>query len=353
MRDTARPTSSAAYDWASAAVASSMGLGAYIDGWAHNHALATGRTIETFFTPWHALLYGGYGLVVLLLAATHVYWTSRGYQWKKAIPHGYVLTVAGAAIFAAGGAFDMIWHIMFGIEVSTEALLSPSHIILVVGAVLIYMGPARSVVTRLGGRSLDSWIDNGPFVLSLLWLLSSFTFFTQYASPFSSTLASTARKPVPDNADFRDLLQSFAVAGLVLQSAFLSGVVLYGLKFKRLPFGSFAAIIGLNALLVTHMRADYLTVSPAILSIGAALAGLLADVLYARLRPQDGGFWPLKIFGFCVPAIVYALYFSSIVAFGGTYWSIHLILGSVLTAGIVGLLLTFLMPGPKHAAESV
>ena len=81
----ARPPSSPAYDWLMAATASCMGLGAYIDGWAHNHALKTGAALETFFDPWHALLYGGYGLV-RALAATLLYWRARGYRWADAVP---------------------------------------------------------------------------------------------------------------------------------------------------------------------------------------------------------------------------------------------------------------------------
>src|SRR5437773_2461467 len=33
-------------------------VGVFVDGWAHNNLVA----LESFFTPWHALLYSGYGV---------------------------------------------------------------------------------------------------------------------------------------------------------------------------------------------------------------------------------------------------------------------------------------------------
>lgn len=332
-----RPPSSAAYDWLMGAFASCMGGGAYIDGWAHNHALRTGAAIETFFTPWHALLYGGYALCAVALIVSALVWHARGYSWRAALPRGYGLSALGVAIFFCGGVLDLVWHTLFGIEASTSALLSPTHLILVIGAVLIYLGPLRSVVARDPERT--SWRQNGPVVLSLLWLLSSFTFFTQYASPFASTLASALRVPP---SDFIDLFHALGVAGVALQSALLAGVLLYGVKIGRVPRGTFTAIITLNVLLVTGMRVDMLSVSPVILTAGALVAGLVIDGLYAQLQPATRGAAALKLFAFLAPAIVYVPYFAAIAAFGGTYWTIHLVTGCVVTAGLMGLLLSYL-----------
>ena len=334
----ARPASTPAYDWLMALTASCMGLGAYIDGWAHNHALATGGAIETFFTPWHALLYGGYGLVAVTLIASIFFWHARGYAWMGALPHGYRLSLAGVGIFFAGGILDLIWHTLFGIEASTAALLSPTHLTLVVGAVLMYLGPLRSVVAR--GPERSSWAVNGPVVVSLLWLLSSFTFFSQYASPFASTLASSGRVPP---AYYIDLFEALGVAGVALQAAFLAGVILHAVKIARVPFGTFMVLVAGNVLLVTAMRVDMISVKPLVLSAGAILAGIVIDLLYARWRPAANGGWQLKAFAFAAPALVYAVYFLSVVLFGGSYWSVHLLTGCVATAGLAGLLISYLV----------
>ena len=341
--DRARPQASAGYDWLMGVLASCMGGGAYIDGWAHNHALRTGAAIETFFTPWHALLYGGYALCAGALIASVVLWHARGFAWRSALPRGYGLSLAGVAIFFAGGLLDLLWHTLFGIEASTSALLSPTHLVLLVGAVLIYLGPLRSVVARDPER--QSWVQNGPVVLSLLWLLSSFTFFTQYASPFASTLASSLRVPP---SDFIDLFHALGVAGVALQAALLAGVLLYGVKIARLPAGAFTAIVTLNVLLVTAMRVDMISVSPLLLTAGAFVAGVAIDVLYAQLRPGSGSA-ALKTFAFLAPAIVYVPYFAAIAAFGGTYWTVHLVTGCIVTAGLVGLLLSYLVAPVERA----
>lgn len=321
-----------------------MGTGAYIDGWAHNHALATGGAIETFFTPWHALLYGGYALVALVLLGSASYWHARGSAWPDSLPRGYGLSIAGLGIFALGGVLDMIWHVLFGIEASTSALLSPTHLMLVAGAVLLYMGPARSVLARVRGPV--TWATDGPLVMSLLWLLSSFTFFTQYASPFASSLASRAR--IPSNPQWFDLFHALGVAGVALQAALLAGVVLYALRLGRVPFGTFTVVFGLNVLLVTIMRIDMLAVSPLVLTAGAILAGLITDVLYARMQPSPRKPVELRIFSFCAPALLYAAYFSAIVAFGGTYWNVHLLTGCVATAGLIGVLMSYLISEPAE-----
>ena len=51
----------------------------------------------------------------------------------------------------AGAIGDMFWHIVFGIEVSIDALLSPTHLLLLIGALLILSGPLRA-----------AWFDDDP-----------------------------------------------------------------------------------------------------------------------------------------------------------------------------------------------
>ena len=54
-----------------------------------------------------------------------------------------------------GAVGDMVWHIVFGFEVSVEALLSPTHLLLALGGTLIVTGPVRAAWqrTRSGGWS--------------------------------------------------------------------------------------------------------------------------------------------------------------------------------------------------------
>ncbi len=64
--------------------------GAFLDNWAHAHI----ATLDTFFTPWHGVLYSGYAACAAVL---EVRWVREG-----SLPDGYGLSVAGCALFAVG-----------------------------------------------------------------------------------------------------------------------------------------------------------------------------------------------------------------------------------------------------------
>lgn len=330
-----RPRATTAFNWGMAAVSGLLATGSYIDGWAHNHFV----TIETFFTPWHALLYGGFGMCALYLVAAAFYWHNAGYAWRYALPEGYLTGIAGAAVFVVGGMLDMLWHIVFGIEASVDALLSPTHLMLVTGAVMMYLAPLRNVVAE--DRDRSSWSQNGPLIFGLLWTLCGFTFFTQYASPFASALSAVGERP---GANGMLVMQSLGLAGVFVQAALLMGIVLFTVRMQRVPPGAFTLLFTMNAAYMVVMRVDKLLASPLVLVVAAFCAGVVADALYARLQPSSGRTRSLRIFAFSVPACLYAAYFTAIALTAGTYWSVHLLTGCVFTAGIIGLLMSYLLP---------
>src|SRR6266581_759463 len=53
--------------------------GLFLDGWAHNH----GQVDNTFFTPWHVVLYSGYFACAVVLVATVFINHWRGYRWQE------------------------------------------------------------------------------------------------------------------------------------------------------------------------------------------------------------------------------------------------------------------------------
>src|SRR5690349_13973146 len=84
-------------------------IGLFLDGWAHNH-----QRPETIFTPWHAVFYSGF-----LACALHTLSILRRHgvtldNWRRRMPPGQGLTVAGLAVFLVGGAGDLVWHSVFG-----------------------------------------------------------------------------------------------------------------------------------------------------------------------------------------------------------------------------------------------
>ncbi|MGH2688223.1 MAG: hypothetical protein ACRDKW_05385, partial [Actinomycetota bacterium] len=131
-----RPVASALFTWGAVLVSSLLVAGLYVDLWAHSH----GRVDQSFFTPWHAMLYGGYTVAAAYLALATLRGRRRGLPLRRSLPDGYGLSLVGAAIFALAGAGDMAWHMAFGIEMGVDALFSPSHLALAAGGTLIVAG---------------------------------------------------------------------------------------------------------------------------------------------------------------------------------------------------------------------
>src|SRR5438046_6860974 len=69
--------------------------GLFLDGWAHNHHFVD----NTFFTPWHAILYSAFAGNALALAIATFRNHARGRSWLAAIPRGYELAVIGIPLF--------------------------------------------------------------------------------------------------------------------------------------------------------------------------------------------------------------------------------------------------------------
>ena len=96
---------------------------------------------ETFFSPPHAILYGGIasatlGSVVMLLSL------------RSSINHGSILKTPvklasiGISMLLAAGPFDFAWHSAFGLD----GLLSPPHFILVMGMLINSSGALLGIV---------------------------------------------------------------------------------------------------------------------------------------------------------------------------------------------------------------
>ena len=145
LKEKARAASSLRFDWIMVAVSVWWLGGLFIDGWAHSNI----PQLETFFTPWHAVFYSGYlavAFTLLVQILLHLRQSARsrggrapsllglvreslpGNRWLRAVPTGYELSVLGLAVFGVSGIGDLTWHLIFGIERGTEALLSPTHL---------------------------------------------------------------------------------------------------------------------------------------------------------------------------------------------------------------------------------
>lgn len=327
--------SSIRLDWMVALLSSWMIGGIHLDAWAHHQF-----EIETFFTPWHGVLYSGFLALAAVLSGVFIWNIQKGRHWRVAMAMGYGLSLLGVAIFFAGGFGDMVWHILFGIEVDIEALLSPTHLMLAIGGALILTGPIRAA----WGRTDDSWKSLLPPLLSLALLLAVFSFFTSYANPLSDAILAQGQRPTDNEAVF--LTQGVGVAGILIQSALMMGVILLAVNRWSLPFGSLTLILTVSTFLTVSVHEDW-RLAPV-----GLLAGLAADLWLVWFQPtalRPGAF---RLFAFSVPGSFYMVYFATLAITGGIWWTVHLWTGGIVLAGIVGWLLSFVFLPPMRPLES-
>jgi hypothetical protein len=354
----ARAVSSLRFDWIMVAVSVWWLGGLFIDGWAHSNI----PQLETFFTPWHAVFYSGYLAVTFTLLVqiilnlrqsarseggstpslvTLVRENLPGKRWLQAIPNGYELSVLGVAIFGVSGIGDLTWHLFLGIERSTEALLSPTHLGLALGIGLALSGPLRAAWRRPGAT--PSWRQLGPAILSLTFTFSLLTFFTVYASPLVTPW------PIIDTGSS----PARGITGILLMTALSMSFVLLALRRWRLPFGTFTFMFGLNGALMVVFSPDSLLVSVPT----ALLGGFAADLLYRFLQPSLDQPSSVRLFAFLVPAMFYTLYLVDLAIVGpiifqsGILWSAPFWAGTPIIAGITGFLLSYVMLPPTQAVE--
>jgi hypothetical protein len=336
------------FDWVYSLLASVLIGGVFLDGWAHNH----GKVDQSFFTPWHAVLYSGFVILAAFLVLTLVVNHASGVPWRSAYPPGYGSSVVGAAVFALGGVGDLIWHTLFGIEQGIEGNISPSHLTLALGGLLLFTGPLRSAWKKTAPDAAARWVTLLPALLALTYIHSLLTFFTQYASPIVKSRADlhitqilitlTPFQTYTEN----DLSTKLGVTGILLETAIMMGVIFFILRrWPRLPLGSLAVLFGLNGFMMSFLAGDAPILAVAILS---ALIGLLFDLLTRALRPSAEHVLGLRIFAFAVPCINYVIYFVVLLAIHGSFgWSTHLWTGAIVEAGIVGLLLSYVFVPPQ------
>ena len=85
-------------DWLNITVISWFFAGLYADGWAHGHL----ARLETFFTPWHALLYSGFLATVSVLIGTALRNRKLNGTWQHALPQGYQMSFVGVVLLVLG-----------------------------------------------------------------------------------------------------------------------------------------------------------------------------------------------------------------------------------------------------------
>jgi len=320
-------------------------IGLFVDGWAHNNL----STLETFFTPWHALFYSGF-----IACAAWILWQvdrryRAGSRGLDAVPAGFGLALAGLGIFAVGGAGDLVWHTIFGIETNIDALFSPTHLLLFVGIVLVASAPLRAAWADPAEPAAPGFVRFLPVLLSATLTATVVAFMFMFLGAFIDGAgdlddvlgASYQGEYVTHLTTVQDVSSVLATNLIVLAPLLLL------IRRWRVPFGTVTVLLGTIATLtaaIEEFRQWWLVVA-------ALVAGLAADAMLTRLRPWHDRrrFWAA---GALIPVVVWTVYFATIAAVQGIGWVAELWTGSIMWAGLLGTALAVLAWPPAMPAAA-
>jgi len=315
-------------------------VGLFIDGWAHNH-----QRPETIFTPWHGILYSG-----LLVCAC---WASRlarrdkrpGESVWRSPPVGHSLTLVGVIVFAVGGTSDLVWHSVFGVEASLAALLSPTHLVMLAGALLVMTGPLRAGWAD-GRQQAPSFRAFLPTLVSLILTTALIAFFFQYATPFRRDNYGTW-VPAYTNlvtrfsgaaASYGEAIQIVGMLSLLVTNLIYVGALLFILRRWRPPFGTATLLFWSVTALVGGIDGF---VRPWPL-LAALPAGLLGDLLIRRLDPSPHRAAAAYAVAALTSLSLWLFFFGSYQLAYGIGWTPELWAGALVMATMSALALSVL-----------
>jgi hypothetical protein len=321
-------------------------FGVFLDGWAHSEII---DTLESFFTPWHAVLYTGFTGAAVWITYQSMRFQSRGAAFDLArIPIGYGLALIGVGLFGASGFGDMIWHGIFGVENGIEALLSPTHLGLFLGMALMLTAPLRAAwhSTDEVDRSFRSFF---PTLLSMTLSTAGIAFFVMYLSPLKDQVAGLDRMTWASmqGEDFIEMQHGFGVAGILVSTIILLAPLLVALRRFTLPFGSItfvATLVGVGMVAIEGFHSGEVALS-------YVIAGIAGDVLVRLLDPRAHNVARFRAFATLLPLVVWSAYFAILQFTAGIGWVVEFWAGSVVLASLTGFGLATLMTLPAAPVQ--
>lgn len=301
--------------------------GLQLDAYAH----ATTPELETFWTPWHAVLYSG-----IAVSGFTLLWLLRKrlpaiptYRSLVALPNALRIPMLGMAFLLVGGGVDTLWHNIFGIEQGLEIFVSPSHEAIILGMCLFAMGPALLLATRPGDR-----LSPGDAVLATLSALLSVLpvhIYSLHASVFGAIFFGPDPSPQRIFSFSGQIFHGYLVSTILL----LLPIVLAGRRW-RVPIGMPTVLVMLVSLAMYAMFQSDEAAWWLPLTIGAAAAGVeLLARLVGPLRPlsREAAWVTL---GAVAPVLVWSTLFLVADAQVGVGWNVHIVSGLLTYTAIAG-----------------
>ncbi|KUL40438.1 hypothetical protein [Actinoplanes awajinensis] len=302
-------------------------IGLQLDAYAH----ATTPELETFWTPWHGVLYSG-----IAASGFTLLWIMRSrlpaiptYRSLLALPNALRIPMGGMAALLVGGGVDTLWHNIFGIEKNLEIFVSPSHELIILGMVLVAMGPALMLATS-PGRTLS--VGGGFLVaISALFSVLPLHIYSLHASALGFRhLGSGDDDPLVFSTDGQ-LVHGYLFSTVLL----LAPILMIGRRW-RLPIGLASALVAIPALLM-HLMFDsedawwpQLTVA-----IAAPIVELLLRVANRFVKLPVTARW--IALGLLAPPIVWGAVLAVGQSVTGTVgWNVHMVSGLLTFSALTG-----------------
>jgi hypothetical protein len=230
------------------------------------------------------------------------------------------------ALFAVGGVGDGIWHTIFGVETSVDALLSPTHLVLLSGLLLLLSTPLRSFwvdpIAAATWPSAGMAVASATLVTSLVGFFLTYAFGLGYTWPFEQIYN-------PDTGANEDWVVRFLAAGYLV-TILLVVPVLGLLRRTDLPTGSVVVMWAVPVLL------HNLAFDGDLQGVVAAAVGAVALEVVLRRLGRSGS--RRRSILLAVPAGVLALWsaWMALVALGpGLGWMPELWAGHIIMCALV------------------
>lgn len=321
------------FDWVIVVLGLWMIGGAHLQAWAQHQFI-----IETYFSFWRSIWYFGYIAISIALSGMFLFNLKRSKSLRNAIPVGYEFSLVGVVVFLIGASVDAWLHKVFDIGVILVESINPWHVLLAVGSVLIISGPLRATRRRTLHEN-QRWMSLMPALLSLALMLAEFSFFASQSHPLSRTILGLDLRTSPDEIGVQSLVAG--ISTILVQSALLSGVILFSIQRLWLPVGGITLIITIAYGLTISIHENFMLMPFEI------LAGLGAEIFYWWLKPFLIPTIRFRWFAFGLPILFYMFYFLVLAITNGVMWPLHIWTGTILLSGVTGWLLSYAFVPPQ------
>jgi hypothetical protein len=317
-----------------------MIIGVFIDGWSHGQTKT-----ESFFSPWHAVVYSGFLAVAYWVASP----TARSRDYRQSVPAGYAPGLIGIGMIATGAICDNLWHAAFGFEQGTEVLMSPPHFLLVTGMALVVSSPFRAAWASAESEPVPTFRGFLTPLTSLMLAVSvvMLIFFPLWGlgngriiTPGGVERVLAEFAPASDGrARVLDAAQQWAIGNVLITNWTLLAPVLLIVKRWRPPFGTVTFLFfGTSFLMASLTGFLYRSVL-----LPPLLAGVVADILIAAWWPLRAHATKLRAFAALVPAALWAMHFLATWLQWGLAWGPAMWLGVICWSAAGGVALSLLV----------